>query len=255
MSAARGELTADDVHNVAFSAPPKGKRGYDVGGVEAFRGRLEEYLRNPQAGGLTAAEVDSVAFSKPPIGERGYDQHEVDAFLARAVQLLKAEVSQPASPAAPGDFRGHTGKRSKPRRVEWAVLPLAILMTVLSLVAFGVGVYDVYGYRVGTPTTAKVVSCSGGRNKFSNVICTAQWSVGGKSYTGRIAGDSKGRRVGSSLDVRVHGGSAYTATSGNMWFIMGTGAGVLAVMAFLVTLFAGPRSSDAAPTAGRDSRR
>ena len=257
MSTARGELTADDVHNVVFSTPPRGKRGYDVGEVEAFRRRLEEHLRNQQAvGGLTAAEVDSVAFSKPPIGERGYDPHEVDAFLERAVQQLKPDLaSQPGFPAAPGGFRGHTGKRSKPRRVEWAFLPLAILMAVLSLVAFGVGVYDVYGYRVGTPTTAKVVDCGRNGSKHSARTCRGTWSVGGKSYTGRIAGDSKGFHVGSSLDVRVRGGSAYTATSANMWFIMGTGAGVLAVVAFLVTFFAGRRPTDAAPTAGRHSRR
>jgi hypothetical protein len=88
-------------------------------------------------------------------------------------------------------------------------------VAVLSLVAFSVGVYDVHGYRVGTPTTATVVDCSGAGNKHSAVFCTGQWSVDGKSYTGRIAGDSKGIHTGSSLDVRVRGGSAYTATSGN----------------------------------------
>jgi DivIVA domain-containing protein len=257
MSALRGELTADDVHNVAFSMPPKGKRGYDVGEVEAFRRRLEEHLRNPQAvGGLAAAEFDSVAFSKAAIGNRGYDPREVDAFLERAAEQLKPDVGfQPAFPAAPGGFRGNTGKRSKPRRVEWAVLPLAILMAVFSLVAFGVGGYDVYGYRVGTPTTATVVDCSRNGNKHMATSCTGTWSVGGTSYTGRIAGDGKGYHVGSSLDVRVRGGSAYTATSGNMWFIIGTGAGVLAVVAFFVTFFAGRRPTDAATTAGRHSRR
>jgi DivIVA domain-containing protein len=268
MSTARGELTADDVHNVAFSTPPRGKRGYDDGEVEAFRRRLEEHLRNPQAvGGLTTAEVDSMAFSKPPIGKRGYDPNEVDAFLERAVQQLKRTnglfeqqlkpdwESQPGFPAAPDGFRGHTGTRSKPRRVEWALLPLAILGAVLSLVAFGIGVYDVEGYRVGTPTTATVLDCHRNGNKHTPVYCTGQWSLGGKSYTGRIEGNSKGYHAGSSLDVRVRGGSAYTATSGKMWFIIGTGAGVLAVLAFFATFFAGRRPTDAAPTAGRHSRR
>ncbi len=268
VSTGRGELTADDVHNVAFSTPPRGKRGYDEGEVEAFRPRLEEHLRNPQAvGGLTTAEVDSVAFPKAAIGKRGYDPHEVDAFLERAVQQLKRTNglfeqqlrpdvgSQLGFPAAPGGFRGHTGKRSKRRRVEWAILPCAILMAVFSLAAFGVGVYDVYGYRVGTPMTATVLSCHRNGNKHTPLYCTGQWSLGGKSYTGRIEGDSKGYHVGSSLDVRVRGGSAYTATSGNMWFIVGTGAGVLAVVTFFATFFAGRRPTDAAPTAGRHSRR
>jgi DivIVA domain-containing protein len=266
ISTARGELTADDVHNVAFSTPPRGKRGYDVGEVEAFRRRLEEHLRNPQAvGGLTAAEVDSVAFSKAAMGKRGYDQHEVDAFLDRVVQHLKRTNgffeqqltpdvgSQPGFPAATSGFRGHTGRRSKPRRYEWAFLPLAILAAAFSLVAFGIGVYDVHGYRVGTPTTAKVVSCVGGR-RTASVACTGTWSVGGKSYAGRIEGDGKGYKVGSSLDVRVRGGSAYTATSGDTWFITGTWAGVFAVGGFLVFFFARRRPTDAAPTAGRHSR-
>ena len=267
MSAARGELTADDVHNVAFSAPPRGKRGYDEGEVEAFRGRIEAHLRNPQAvGGLTAAEVNSVAFSKPAIGRRGYDPHEVDAFLERAVeqlertnglfeQPLRPDVgSQPGFPAAPGGVRGHSGKRSKRRRVEWAILPLAIVTTIFSLAAFGMAVHDVYGYRVGTPTTATIVDCHSNGNKHTPVYCTGQWSLGGKSYAGRIEGDSKGHHAGSSLDVRVRGGSAYTATSGKMWFIIGTGMGVFAVLTFFAFFFAGRRPTDAAPTAGRHSR-
>jgi DivIVA domain-containing protein len=264
MSSARGELTADDVHNVAFSAPPRGKRGYDEGEVEAFRRRLEEHLRNPQAvAGLTTAEVDSVAFSKPAIGRRGYDPHEVDAFLERAVQhlkrtngpferQLKPDVgSQPEFPAVPGGFRGHTGTRSTPRRFDMLFVFLAIVVAVFSLAAFGIGVYDVYAYRVGTPTTAKIVDCHGNGSKHGGVTCRGQWSVGGKSYTGRIAGDLKGHHVGSSLDVRVRGGSAYTAASGKMWFIIGTGMGALAVPC---VLGARHRPTDAAKTPGRHSR-
>jgi DivIVA domain-containing protein len=256
MSTAGGELTADDVRNVVLSTPSRGKRGYDKGEVDAFLRRLEEHLRNPQAvGGLTAVELDSLAFSKPAIGKRGYDPDEVDAFLERAVQQLKPDMgSRPGFAAAHGGFRGNSGTRSKPRRYEWAFLPLAILVTAFSLVAFGIGVYDVHGYRVGTPTTAKVVSCVGGR-RTASVACTGTWSVGGKSYAGRIEGDGKGYQVGSPLDVRVLGDTAYTATSGNMWFIIGTWAGVFAVGGFFVFFFARRGPTDAAPTGGRHSRR
>ncbi len=86
----RGGLTADDVHNVAFSAPPIGRRGYHEDQVDAFLERVEQQLRHPQtAGGLTAADVRNVSFSKPPFGKRGYNVDEVDAFLDVVEQALR----------------------------------------------------------------------------------------------------------------------------------------------------------------------
>lgn len=83
------DLTADDVHNVAFSKPPIGKRGYNEDEVDAFLERIEQRLRNPHApDGLSAAEVNSVVFSKPPIFKRGYNEDEVDAFLEQVAQQL-----------------------------------------------------------------------------------------------------------------------------------------------------------------------
>jgi DivIVA domain-containing protein len=83
------DLTADDAHNVAFSKPPIGKRGYNEDEVDAFLERVEQKLRNLNApGGLSAAEVNSVVFSKPPIFKRGYNEDEVDAFLEQIARQL-----------------------------------------------------------------------------------------------------------------------------------------------------------------------
>jgi DivIVA domain-containing protein len=100
-----GPLTADDVHNMVFSKPPNGERGYNEDDVDALLDRIEQHLRNPQAlGGLTAAEIDNATFRKPPIGQQGYDEVGVDAFLDRVVQELPPGVAaQAAIPAAAND--------------------------------------------------------------------------------------------------------------------------------------------------------
>jgi DivIVA domain-containing protein len=229
MSIARGELTADDVHNMAFSAPPGGQRGYDEGEVEAFRRRLEEHLRNPQAvAGLTTAEVDSVTFSKPAIGQRGYDRHEVDAFLERAIQELNRingfeqqsnpdAGSQPGFPAVASGFRGRTGSRPERRRDRIATWLTVIILIGAPLVPLGIGVHHVYGYLSGTPTTATIVGCHGSLRSIHKT-CKATWNVDGESHTGTIEGGIGGHRPGSSLDVHVRGSSAYMATSGYLYF-------------------------------------
>jgi DivIVA domain-containing protein len=81
-------VTADDVHNVAFS---RGRRGYHEDEVDAFLDRLEVALRDPTAiGGVTEADLHSVAFSKTPFGKKGYNEEEVDGFL----DLVKVELTR-----------------------------------------------------------------------------------------------------------------------------------------------------------------
>ncbi len=80
-STARGGLTPADVDNVAFSRPPRGKRGYDEHEVDAFLDRIRAKLLNPGDSSLTATDIHSVGFNKPPWGKRGYNEDQVDAFL------------------------------------------------------------------------------------------------------------------------------------------------------------------------------
>jgi DivIVA domain-containing protein len=89
----RGGLTPDDVHNVAFSSPPVGKRGYDVAEVDAFLELVEAALRDPSRCTLTPEDVHNVAFSKPPIEKRGYNEDEVDGILDLVEEEMKHRVT------------------------------------------------------------------------------------------------------------------------------------------------------------------
>lgn len=251
----RAELTAEDVHDVAFSQAAGGKRGYDEGQVNAFLERVEQQLRNPlSVGGLTAAEVEGWTFSKPAFGKSGYDPAEVDTFVERvARQLAPGLLAQERLPAAAGGFEGPTeacAKQRGDRNSAWVWLFIAIFGSV-SLVALGIGVHHSYGYLSGTPTTATVSDCHGGP-KDLNKTCHATWSVGGETRSGTIEGNIGGFRAGSVLDVHVRGGSAYTATSGFLYL----GEAMLSGFIPLVALVGLWRIRTGAVTApGRHARR
>lgn len=84
------ELTAADVHVVAFAKPPIGRRGYNEDEVDEFLERIERRLLDPRnVRQPTASDIAAVSFSKPPIGMRGYHESEVDAFLESVVRQLE----------------------------------------------------------------------------------------------------------------------------------------------------------------------
>jgi hypothetical protein len=85
-------------------------------------------------------------------------------------------------------------------------------IVVLGLAAFAG--HSIYAYSVGTPTTAKVVSCyTSGKSRH----CTGTWTVDGATQTGKIDGTGKGNHTGETLNVRVHDGTAYTKGSVTTW--------------------------------------
>jgi DivIVA domain-containing protein len=83
-----GWLTPEQVRNVTFSRPPRGKRGYNEGEVDDFLDLVEAALRDPTGRTLTPEQVRSVTFSKPRIGQRGYNEDDVDAFLDAVAQQI-----------------------------------------------------------------------------------------------------------------------------------------------------------------------
>jgi DivIVA domain-containing protein len=253
-----GWLTPDQVHNVAFAKPPVGKRGYNEDEVDAFLDRVEAALQGPTERTLTPEQVRNVAFSKPPIGKRGYNEDEVDAFLHLVEEQMKSQ--QGASPlppqagfptpptdwpgqASPPDFGARAGIEPPPRPARsrrrqqlagvWSWL-CVIGVVGASLYLLGTGAHDFYEKSVGTPTRATVVRCiHHGRN--INTSCTVTWSVGGESHTGQLDRELGSHRAGTSLDVRVRGDKAYTATSGI--FNLGLGTLIAAVLVLYVVSF------------------
>jgi hypothetical protein len=77
---------------------------------------------------------------------------------------------------------------------------------------FGFAACNSYAYLVGTPTAATNVHCVTHPrtlvNRSSSTSCTGTWIIDGRSHSGDIVGS--GDR--SSVDVRVHDGTAYAQT-------------------------------------------
>src|ERR1700733_1439099 len=94
-------LTPADVHNVAFSKPAIGQRGYNEDEVDAFLDLVVAALRDPTGHTLTAEQVRNVAFSKPPLGKRGYNEDEVDALVDLVEQQLTSQQAGAIGQSAP----------------------------------------------------------------------------------------------------------------------------------------------------------
>ncbi|MBF6487077.1 DivIVA domain-containing protein [Nocardia otitidiscaviarum] len=95
----RDHLTAADIRQVQFGAPPFGHRGYDQEQVDDFLDHVcieLEYLRRGRrrvptanvAPALTHDDVLRIQFSAPPYGLPGYAAAEVGAFLDRLAATL-----------------------------------------------------------------------------------------------------------------------------------------------------------------------
>jgi hypothetical protein len=113
-------------------------------------------------------------------------------------------------PAAPGEPR--SGRSAGPRpKLGRTRTVLAVIVLGLTFLLSCASAFDIYAYPVGTPTTATIKQCHTGTRGHQN--CTGTWSVGGKPYTGPVITGwvGGGGPKGSSVDVRVHRGSAYTA--------------------------------------------
>jgi hypothetical protein len=127
------------------------------------------------------------------------------------------------------------GQAPRRRRLTKATLVGIALWAALPLIHFGYGTYELYGYGLGTPTTATVVSCRAPRTRGAGIFgvlsshnCRATWKIGAESHTGPIEGPKSGYDVHSSVDVRVLGNTAFTP-AGIAWQFV---AGVIAIGLF-----------------------
>ncbi len=165
--------------------------------------------------------------------ERGPDLERQDAeAVGQAPRDQAPRLNRGSLEKAVGDHQP-SGRGQQP---SWKSPVVALLRVVLILIAFfvpltffGLGAYDNYAYRVGTPTTATDVSCvEGGRN---STYCTGTWNIDAKSYTGKI--NCSNLAACDPSDVRVHGGEAYTATAGLGAILFGTFTIIVMIAVFV----------------------
>lgn len=119
-------------------------------------------------------------------------------------------------------------------------MAVIVLVAALPLFYFAMGTYQLYGYGMGRPTTATVVDChaqrswrrSGVFHVLSTRQCNATWDIGGESHTGSINGPRGGFDVGTAVNARVLGGTAFTIAGAGWQFF----SGVLAVALVPISL-------------------
>lgn len=150
---------------------------------------------------------------------------------------------QQPQPQMGGPGYGRMGRPRSLLRRLWSAL-LATVALALLLGMFGSAAYNYYAYRTGTPTTATIEKytkgCVGSHTGLTGILvdtnpvfdlfgvekCTGTWRVGDTSQSGPIVGMHSIQPAGSALDVRVHNGKAYTATSGKHSLLWMLGIGV-----------------------------
>jgi hypothetical protein len=94
----------------------------------------------------------------------------------------------------------------------------AIITALFALGFLGFGAFELYGYHSGRSTTATNVSCY---SKASATSCKGDWTMDEKTYTGRVMGPDSSPPYGSSVDVRVSHGIAFTGAFPMKEFIWG----------------------------------
>jgi hypothetical protein len=160
-----------------------------------------------------------------------------------AGQLREFSVTQPANPTsgltAPPEPIVVSQMLDNRRRWQTKSSRVGgVVSAVLSLLFFGFGAYQLYGYHVGTPTKATLVSCprsagwSVGQHMVDAMGCRGEWTLDEKTYTGRIWGDIDRVQEGSSLDVRVLNGWAFAPGTPKWPFIWGAVCAVIAILLF-----------------------
>jgi hypothetical protein len=87
----------------------------------------------------------------------------------------------------------------------------AVCCATFALLGFSYGVHEVHGYYHGTPATATIRKCPGGKGG----DCDGTWTIGGQSQTGVIERGFSKPPDGATVDVRVRDGTAYLA--GRWW--------------------------------------
>ena len=90
-------------------------------------------------------------------------------------------------------------------------MPFVILVSVMTLVFLGGGIYILIVQQNGERARAKVTECELRRIRQTTEVCRGRWWRDGHITFGIIDGANKGQ-VGDTIDVRLSGGRAYTTS-------------------------------------------
>ena len=133
---------------------------------------------------------------------------------------------RPAGPSGYGPPPVPRPLPSRRPRGRFRAVFSTIVLGIMAVGFAGLAGHSLYAYGVGAPTKATVVSCHySGKSR----SCTGTWAIDGERRSGKIDGNGKNYEVGSTMDVRVHDGTAYTKRSvlGWLWpaaLFVGVGA-------------------------------
>jgi hypothetical protein len=90
-------------------------------------------------------------------------------------------------------------------------MPLVILVSVMTLVFVGGGIYILLVQHNGEHARAEVTDCEVRRIRQTTQVCYGRWEHDGHITFGIIDGANKAK-MGKTIDVRLSGGRAYTTS-------------------------------------------
>jgi hypothetical protein len=194
---------------------------------------------HPPLSGLPPGLVELVLPTRKPLSGSNCWRRMIrlDRELTASVDAIGAWVSPPVgwqhpaqTPLVGSHRTANAGSKTGRGRRSMGIggWLFAIFFVALGLYFLSFSAQQFYRYQVGTPTTATGIKCRYGAPdshtsddpvSLSSLTlsegCTAAWSVGGQSQTGPIVGV---QHLGSSLNVHVNGGTAFTAPSAGWYF-------------------------------------
>lgn len=114
----------------------------------------------------------------------------------------------------PAKYRPPHSARSRSRG-NYRIVVAIIAAILLASMGVGAGGYLAlsrrHAYAIGIPATAELFECPPKPSK-SNKTCFGSWTVDGAKQVGPVEGtDAAADNTGTTVDVRVHNGVAYTA--------------------------------------------
>ena len=142
---------------------------------------------------------------------------------------------------------------SAPRRAQWIVRLIFLVTGLVGLGMVAGGVVSIIDKESGQPARATVASCRYVGARYTTFQCSGSWVQGGDLVGGNghvvygVIDDATNSEIGKTLDVRVHGGEAYTLSLRVPILLIALG-GAMALGSVFLTVAAGRQRPVEIPT-------